>query len=132
MKSKVYLLAVIFFVAASANAAQLYRWVDAKGNVEWRDTPPPTAAGAKKVEQRKIGDNVIPTGETSFAMQLATKNHPVTFWGFLGLRKSLRPGPRPFDPARHPLHREKSGERHRGIQKALGRFGGALPAGRRD
>lgn len=98
MKSKVYLLAVIFFVAASANAAQLYRWVDAKGNVEWRDTPPPTTAGAKKVEQRKIGDNVIPTGETSFAMQLATKNHPVTFWASSDCGKVC-------DPARAHLNR---------------------------
>src|SRR5262245_24004289 len=29
-------------------AAQLYRWVDDKGNVEYRDTPPPQ--NAKKVE----------------------------------------------------------------------------------
>ncbi|MEQ1774211.1 MAG: glutaredoxin family protein [Burkholderiales bacterium] len=71
---------VFLFTAMSVNAAQLYRWVDAKGNVEWRDTPPPSAAAAKKVEQRKIGDNVISTSEAPFSMQLAMKNHPVTFW----------------------------------------------------
>jgi hypothetical protein len=71
---------VMLFTALSANAAQLYRWVDAKGNVEWRDTPPPASAPAKKVEQRKIGDNVIGTSEAPYAVQLATKNHPVTFW----------------------------------------------------
>ena len=71
---------ILLFVTLSANAAQLYRWVDAKGNVEWRDTPPPAAAAAKKIEQRKIGDNVISTTEVPYAVQLATKNHPVTFW----------------------------------------------------
>jgi Domain of unknown function (DUF4124) len=78
MKTTATLLSVLLFAALSASAAQLYRWVDGKGNVEWRDTPPPAAA--KKVEQRKIGDNVISTGEAPFSVQLATKNHPVTLW----------------------------------------------------
>ena len=81
MKSMTTFLRVLLFAAvcmASANAAQLYRWVDNKGNVEWRDTPPPTTA--KKVEQRKIGDNVISTSEVPYSVQLAVKNHPVTFW----------------------------------------------------
>jgi hypothetical protein len=69
---------VLLVASLSANAAQLYRWVDSKGNIEWRDTPPP--ASAKKVEQRKMGDNVISTGEAPFSIQLAMKNHPVTFW----------------------------------------------------
>ena len=67
--------------ATTANAAQLYRWVDAKGNVEWRDTPPPTAVPSKNIEQRRIGANVIGTGDVPFSVQLASKNHPVTFWG---------------------------------------------------
>jgi len=67
--------------ATAANAAQLYRWVDAKGNVEWRDTPPPTAVPSKNIEQRRIGANVIGTGDVPFSVQLAAKNHPVTFWG---------------------------------------------------
>jgi hypothetical protein len=80
MKIKANLLWVFLLAALSANAAQLYRWVDAKGNVEWRDTPPPPSATAKKVEQRKIGDNVIGTSEAPYSLQLAMKNHPVTFW----------------------------------------------------
>lgn len=80
MKILQQFLWVLLFAAMSANAAQLYRWVDSKGNVEWRDTPPPPAAAAKKVEQRKIGDNVISTSEAPFSVQLAMKNHPVTFW----------------------------------------------------
>ena len=80
MKYATNFLWLILFAAASANAAQLYRWVDNKGNVEWRDTPPPASVPAKNIEQRKLGDNVI-SGETSFSLQLASKNHPVTFWG---------------------------------------------------
>ena len=68
------------FAALSANAAQLYRWVDAKGNVEWRDTPPPASAPAKKVEQRTMGDNVTPSDDLPYAVALAKKNHPVTLW----------------------------------------------------
>ncbi len=76
----------LLLVAASAlssqsvHAAQLYRWVDAKGNVEWRDTPPPASVPSKKIEQRKLGANVIGTGDVPFSVQLAAKNHPVTFW----------------------------------------------------
>lgn len=71
---------VLIACAGSLQAAQLYRWVDSKGNVEWRDTPPPAAAPARKVEQRKVGDNVIGTSEASYSLQLATKNNPVTLW----------------------------------------------------
>lgn len=65
--------------ATAAHAAQLYRWVDSKGKVEWRDTPPPPSAQANKVEERRVGGNVI-EGSDPFALQLAAKNHPVTFW----------------------------------------------------
>jgi hypothetical protein len=79
MKRKTSFLWLLLIAVTSANAAQLYRWVDNKGNVEWRDTPPPASVPAKNVQQRKIGDNVI-SGESSFSLDLATKNHPVTFW----------------------------------------------------
>ena len=80
MKILTNILWVFLVIAMSVNAAQLYRWVDSKGNVEWRDTPPPAAAAAKKVEQRKIGDNVISTSEVPYSVQLAARNHPVTLW----------------------------------------------------
>ncbi len=79
MQNKTISLWLLLFAVTTANAAQLYRWVDSKGNVEWRDTPPPASVPAKNVQQRKVGDNVI-SGETSFSLELATKNHPVTFW----------------------------------------------------
>lgn len=73
---------LLFAVActASANAAQLYRWVDSKGNVEWRDTPPPAAAAAKKVEQRTINPGAASAPEQPYSVQLAAKNFPVTLW----------------------------------------------------
>lgn len=71
---------VLVLAVSAANAAQLYRWVDKNGNVEWRDTPPPASAAAKKIEERKVGGSVIGTGDAPFSVQLAAKNHPVTFW----------------------------------------------------
>ena len=80
MKCVAKVLCLLLLGAAAANAAQLYRWVDAKGNVEWRDTPPPASVPTKNIQQRRVGDNVIGTGEASFSLQLAMKNHPVTLW----------------------------------------------------
>ena len=74
----VILAAVLALVAGPLGAAQLYRWVDEKGNVEWRDTPPP--ATAKKVEQRSVRGNVIETSEAPYATQQAARNFPVTLW----------------------------------------------------
>lgn len=59
-------------------AAQLYRWVDERGNVEWRDTPPPSSA--KKVESRKVGGGTAPAAELPYSVQVAAKNFPVTLW----------------------------------------------------
>lgn len=66
--------------AGAAGAAQLYRWVDDKGNVEWRDTPPP--ANAKSVEKRTMTGNTIETSTLPYALQQAIKNNPVTLWTF--------------------------------------------------
>ena len=63
--------------SASLSGAQLYRWVDEKGRVEWRDTPPP--ADAKSVEQRKVIANTIDSS-TPYALQLAIRKYPVTLW----------------------------------------------------
>ncbi|HWI12800.1 MAG TPA: glutaredoxin family protein [Burkholderiales bacterium] len=65
-------------VAVPADAAQLYRWVDAQGRVEWRDTPPPETA--KQVEQRVVPGNLAPPSNLPYAVQQAVKNFPVTLW----------------------------------------------------
>lgn len=67
-------------LSGPATAAQLYRWVDDKGRVEWRDTPPPASAAAKKVEQRNVGGSTIETSTLPYSVQVAAKNFPVTFW----------------------------------------------------
>ena len=72
-----FLLALLI-LAGPLDAAQLYRWVDDKGNVEWRDTPPPSTA--KKVEQRNVRGSTIETSELPYSLQQAVKNHPVTLW----------------------------------------------------
>jgi hypothetical protein len=51
--NRIAFLMALLLAAGTAQAAQLYRWVDDKGRVEWRDTPPP--ASAKKVERRTVG-----------------------------------------------------------------------------
>ncbi|HEX6003781.1 MAG TPA: glutaredoxin family protein [Burkholderiales bacterium] len=78
MKRTIGLTLCALMFAAPLYAAQLYRWVDDKGNVEWRDTPPPAAA--KKVEQRTIHASTIPTSELPYSVQQAAKNFPVTLW----------------------------------------------------
>ena len=75
------LLALAFAIAAqTVSAAQLYRWVDDQGRVEWRDTPPPPSA--KQIEQRTLSSNTIQTSTLPYSVQQAVKNHPVTLWVF--------------------------------------------------
>jgi glutaredoxin len=78
MKRIVILSALAILSAAPAGAAQLYRWVDDKGNVEYRDTPPPSSA--KKVEQRSLGGRSSETSSLPFSVQQAVRNFPVTLW----------------------------------------------------
>lgn len=80
MKRIMILATVSLFAIGPIGAAQLYRWVDDKGNVEWRDTPPPSTA--KKVEQRTVNTNTIQTSTPSFSAQQAARNFPVTLWVF--------------------------------------------------
>jgi glutaredoxin len=80
MKSPLLLTLVLALTPILATAAQLYRWVDEKGNIEWRDTPPPP--NAKKVEQRNLGANTIETSTLPYSVQQAVKKFPVTLWAF--------------------------------------------------
>src|SRR4051812_17004452 len=81
MTPKFLLLALALGIAVGpAGAAQLYRWVDEKGRVEWRDTPPPP--NAKNVEQRTVASNTIQTSTLPYSVQQAVKNFPVTLWVF--------------------------------------------------
>jgi glutaredoxin len=76
--NRIVFLIALLLAAVTVQAAQLYRWVDDKGRVEWRDTPPP--ANAKKVERRTVGGSVIETNELPFSVQRAMRDFPLTFY----------------------------------------------------
>ena len=80
MKIRPLIILAFTLAAGPLAAAQLYRWVDDKGRVEWRDTPPP--ADAKNVEQRTMGGNTIETSSIPYGVQQAMKKFPVTLWTF--------------------------------------------------
>ena len=68
----------LWLAAAPLGAAELYRWVDEKGHVEWRDTPPPP--NARKIERRTLGGRTIETIEMPYGLRQAAKSAPVTLW----------------------------------------------------
>jgi hypothetical protein len=78
MRMTVTTLLLALLLAGGAQAAQLYRWVDEKGRVEWRDTPPPP--GAKKVERRTVGASVVETSTLPFSVQQAMQNFPLVLY----------------------------------------------------
>ena len=49
MECRVWLLCVIYLLSPSVAQADIFRWVDAKGNVQFGDRPPPSSA-AKRIE----------------------------------------------------------------------------------
>ncbi|HSE01942.1 MAG TPA: glutaredoxin domain-containing protein [Burkholderiales bacterium] len=69
---------VLLAASGAVLAAQLYRWVDEMGNVEYRDTPPP--ASAKKVETRSVRGGTVETPALPYSVQQAVLNFPVTLW----------------------------------------------------
>jgi glutaredoxin len=75
---KTILMMVLLAASGVVLAAQLYRWVDENGRVEYRDTPPPSSA--KKIEQRRLGSGTVETSALPFSVQQAARNFPVTLW----------------------------------------------------
>ena len=65
-------------ISALATGADVYRWVDEKGVVNYAPYPPP--ASIKKVEQKKFNSNVVQTSDTPYDIQQATKNFPLTLY----------------------------------------------------
>ena len=78
MKRALIGICALSVVSGAVIAAQLYRWVDENGKVEYRDTPPPSSA--KKVEQRRLGSSSVETSTLPFSVQQAVRNFPVTLW----------------------------------------------------
>ncbi|MDB5810263.1 MAG: glutaredoxin-like protein [Betaproteobacteria bacterium] len=75
-----YKIAVILMsVAAVAHGAEMYRWVDDKGTVNYTPYPPPP--NIRKVEPKRLGDNkAAPASDAPYSVQVAAKNFPVTLY----------------------------------------------------
>ena len=58
--------------------AQLYRWVDDKGRVQYTDTPPP--ASAKGAQAKKMGASPRAAAEDGAALDDAVKRAPVVLY----------------------------------------------------
>jgi hypothetical protein len=66
-------------MAATAGAAEMYRWVDKEGKVHYTDTPPPPSA--KKMEEKNLGGNQsVSGGDLPYATRAAAQNFPVTLY----------------------------------------------------
>lgn len=74
---KITISLVLVLCAISVSAAEVYRWVDKNGRVQYSDQPPP--AGVKKSEQRKIGENVI-DGQDAYPLKQAIAKNPVLLY----------------------------------------------------
>jgi glutaredoxin len=59
--------------------AQVYKWTDAEGNVNYGDVPPPQA---RNIEEKKASANVIETDGEPFETRLAAEKNPVTLYSF--------------------------------------------------
>jgi hypothetical protein len=64
--------------AGSAAAGNLYKWTDKDGNVHYTDQLPPP--DAKVLERKKFSDTPADAPSSSYALQQAIKNFPVTLY----------------------------------------------------
>ncbi len=65
----------MLLAAVPADAAKLYKWVDAQGNVSYQDRPPPSDGG--KVEERTV-KTTTPGGDP--ALGAVAAQHPVVLY----------------------------------------------------
>ena len=77
---KTWMLLTLLGIAALAHGAEMYRWVDEKGIVNYTPYPPPEKI--KKVEQKNLGDKAVQaqSSDAPYSVQLAMKNFPVSFY----------------------------------------------------
>jgi hypothetical protein len=74
-----WILTLVIVLAAMPAGAELYKWVDADGNVHYTDTPPP--ANARKAERKKLTDKPS-AASVPYSLQQAVKNFPVTLFSY--------------------------------------------------
>ena len=76
---KTWTLITLLGLVSAVYGAEMYRWVDEKGVVNYTPYPPP--AKIRKVEPKNLGDNTVQTTpEMPYSLQLAVKNFPVTLY----------------------------------------------------
>jgi glutaredoxin len=72
---------VLIFLSGLVNivyADSVFRWVDAAGHVHYSDRPPQETA--KEVQEKHITQSMIQTSGDSYAMQIASRKFPATFY----------------------------------------------------
>ena len=73
------LLVVLWGLATTASAQEIFRWVDKAGKVHYGDMLPPPAEG-KNVQTKKLPDSVIEQDAVPYGVSTAMKNNPVTLY----------------------------------------------------
>ena len=68
---------LLTFQAITAQAADMYRWVDSRGIVHYSDMPSPDA---EKLDPRKFSEQVAPDEDLSYGTRIARQNFPVTLY----------------------------------------------------
>lgn len=74
-----WILLLTIALGASLAQAELYKWVDAEGNVHYSDKLPP--ANARKSEKKKLTDKPS-QASMPYSLQQAVKNFPVTLYSY--------------------------------------------------
>ena len=73
MKSPIQLfIAIAILLATATVAAQVYKWVDKDGQVQYSDTPPPP--GATKAEAKKVDTGSSAPASTAPTLETRVKN----------------------------------------------------------
>jgi hypothetical protein len=69
-------LVATLMLASSLAQAEIYRWVDKDGKVQYSDNPPPSA----NVEKRKLIDNKVEADQNNFETKRAMQIAPITLF----------------------------------------------------
>jgi hypothetical protein len=85
-------IALLFSLAVAAcvaQAAEMYRWVDATGRVHYSDQPPPPEV--RNPERRRLGDKPA-ASSLPYALQEAVRQFPVTVYTAEGCGEGCKQG----------------------------------------
>ncbi|MDP1636207.1 MAG: glutaredoxin family protein [Gallionellaceae bacterium] len=77
MKRIVLLLGCLAVMPSVTQAGELFRWIDAQGNVHYGDAPP---ADATQIEPLKFPAAITPGEDLPYATRRAQQNFPVTLY----------------------------------------------------